>query len=310
MHCRSIVLLSCLAAGAALGASQQPVTPLNPEVKAGTTIKVAAHTYVIPDNNVPLVPNVGIVVGSRATLVIDPGLGTKNGETVAREVAEVSRNAEVFVAATHFHVEHTTGAMAFPAAKYVASRIQQEEFAASGPQQIQSFSARSAETADFLKGAGMPEASIAFDRSYALDLGGVHVHLMVVGPTHTKGDTGFFVQEDGVLFSGDVVMNDSFLAANASSSVQAWLAAFDTFEALRPKVVVPSHGMVGDGALVAANRALVTEIRTRTLALKAQGRSSNEAAAAVHDALVAEHRSWARATGIGALAASAYAEAQ
>jgi hypothetical protein len=29
---------------------------------------------VIPDGNVGLVPNVGIVVGSRATLVIDPGL--------------------------------------------------------------------------------------------------------------------------------------------------------------------------------------------------------------------------------------------
>jgi hypothetical protein len=118
------------------------------------------------------------------------------------------------------------------------------------------------------------------------------------------------VQEDGVLFSGDVVMNNSFLAANTSSSMRAWLAAFDTFEALHPKVVVPSHGMVGDGALVAVNRALVTEIRTRTLALKAEGRSSNEAAAAVHDVLAAEHPSWARATGIGALAASAYAEAQ
>ena len=309
MHCRSIVWLSCLA-GAALGASQQPVTPLSPEVKAGTTIKVAPHTYVIPDNNVPLVPNVGIVVGSRATLVIDPGLGTKNGETVAREVTAVSRNAEVFVAATHFHAEHTTGAMAFPAAKYVASRIQQEEFAASGSQQIQSFSARSAETAAFLKGAGIPKAAITFDRSYALDLGGVHVRLMVVGPTHTKGDTGLFVQEDAVLFSGDVVMNNSFLAANASSSMRAWLAAFDTFEALGAKVVVPSHGTVGDGPLVAANRALVTEIRTRTLALKAQGRSSNQAAASVHDALVAEHPNWARATGIDALAASAYAEAQ
>ena len=47
-----------------------------------------------------------------------------------------------------------------------------------------------------------------------LDLGGVRVRFLVVGPTHTRGDTGFFVEGDGVLFSGDVVMNNSFLAAN------------------------------------------------------------------------------------------------
>jgi hypothetical protein len=32
---------------------------------------------------------------------------------------------------------------------------------------------------------------------------------------HTKGDTGFFVQGDNVLFSGDVVMNNSFALARA-----------------------------------------------------------------------------------------------
>jgi hypothetical protein len=30
-------------------------------VKENATVKLAAHTYVIPDGNVPLVPNVGIV---------------------------------------------------------------------------------------------------------------------------------------------------------------------------------------------------------------------------------------------------------
>jgi hypothetical protein len=43
-------------------------------VKENATVRVAAHTCVIPDGNVPPVLNVGIVVGSRATLVIDPGL--------------------------------------------------------------------------------------------------------------------------------------------------------------------------------------------------------------------------------------------
>ena len=37
----------------------------DPLVKENATVKLAAHTYVIPDGNVGLVPNVGIIVGSR-----------------------------------------------------------------------------------------------------------------------------------------------------------------------------------------------------------------------------------------------------
>src|SRR5262249_31435409 len=163
-------------------------------------------------------------VGSRATLVIDPGLGRRNGETVRREVARVSQNGELYIASTHFHAEHTTGYLAFPSsAKYVNSSVQEAEFAQGGAQQLQAFSSRSPVVADLLKDATGRKADITFDRDYALDLGGVHVRLLVVGPTHTRGDTGLFVEEDAVLFAGDVVMNNSFLAATGVSSMTAWL---------------------------------------------------------------------------------------
>ena len=104
-----------------------------------------------------------------------------------------------------------------------------------------------------------------------LDLGGVRVRFLVVGPTHTAGDTGFLVEEDGVLFSGDVVMNNSFLAATAVSSMKAWLAAFDAFEAMRPKIIVPSHGAVGDGSLIGINRGVMQAVQARARELKAPG---------------------------------------
>ena len=126
-------VVACLLLSAPTFAQQGP--PPDPLVKEGATVKLADHTYAIPDGNVGLVPNVGIIVGSRATLVIDPGLGRRNGETVLREVAKVSRNTEVYIASTHFHAEHTTGYVAFPAsAKYVNSTIQEAEFAQGGAQ--------------------------------------------------------------------------------------------------------------------------------------------------------------------------------
>ena len=238
MHDRSpvsVVWLVTFVLVSASAAAQRGPAP-DPLVKENAIVKLAEHTYVIPDNNVPLVPNVGVVVGSRGTLVIDPGLGRRNGETVLREVARISRNAEIYVATTHFHAEHTTGYLAFPAtAKYVNSSVQEAEFVQGGAQQIQAFSGRSPVTAELLKDATGRKADITFDRDYMLDLGGVRVRFVVVGPTHTRGDTAFFVEGDGVLFSGDVVMNNSFLAATAVSSMKAWLAAFDAFEQMQPE---------------------------------------------------------------------------
>ena len=284
--------------------------PADPLVKENATIKLADHTYVIPDGNVGLVPNVGIIVGSRATLVIDPGLGRLNGEAVLREVAKISKNTEVYVASTHYHAEHTTGIAAFPApAKYVNSTIQDDEQARSGAALIKTFSGRSAVTAELLKDAAVRKADVSFDRDYVLDLGGVRVRLLVVGPTHTAGDTSFFVEGDGVLFSGDVVMNNSFLAATPVSSMRAWLAAFDAFAAMKPRIVVPSHGAVGDGSLIGVNRSMMLEVQARARELKAQGRSPDEAAATVQTEMQAKHPQWARANGVAAAARAAYAEA-
>jgi glyoxylase-like metal-dependent hydrolase (beta-lactamase superfamily II) len=291
--------------------AQQRGSAPDPLVRENATVKVAAHTYAIPDNNVGLVPNVGIVTGSRGTLVIDPGLGRRNGETVLKEAAKVSRSNVLYIASTHFHPKHTTGYIAFPAsAKYIDSTVQEAEFEQNGMQMVRTFANRSAVTADLLKDAARRPADITFDRDYTLDLGDVHVRFVVVGPTHTRGDTGLFVVEDSVLFAGDVVMNQSFLAAGDATSMRAWLRAFDTFEAMHPTTIVPSHGAIGAGDLIAANRAIMETIRARAVALKAQGKSADETAAAVQAELTAAHPGWPRTNGIAAAARAAYTEAQ
>ena len=312
MHARFIIaqLVLCTASvlvPAITIAQTAPVT--DPLVRENVTVKLGEHTYVIPDGNVGLVPNVGIIVGSRATLVIDPGLGRRNGEAVLREVAKVSKNSEVYIASTHYHAEHTTGYLAFPAtAKYINSTVQEAEFAEGGAGQIKNFSGRSPVIADLLKDATGRKADITFDREHTLDLGGVRVRMLVVGPTHTRGDTGFFVEGDAVLFAGDVVMNNSFLAVNQASSLRAWLAAFDAFEAMKPRTIVPAHGAVGDGTLIPTQRAIMQGIQARARELKAQGRSADEAAAMVQKEMQAKYPTWARANGVATVARLAYAD--
>lgn len=304
-----VAVVLCVVLAPVLFAQRGPAP--DPLIKEGVAVKLGEHTWAIPDGGVGGVPNVGIVVGSRATLVIDPGMGRRNGELVLREVAKVSRNTELYIATTHYHPEHTTGYAAFPAtAKYVNSRTQEAEFVEAGMGMIQTFASRSPFQADLLKDAQRRVADITFDKEYLLDLGGVRVRFLLVGPTHTKGDTGFFVEGDNVLFSGDVVMNQSFVAANAmTSSVRAWLAAFDAFEAMRPRSIVPAHGPIGDGSLIPTLRAVMTDIQTRTRTMKAQGRTADDIATTLQTDVQAKYPMWARLNGVAAAARVAYNEA-
>ena len=211
----------------------QPRGPApDPLVRENATVKLGPHTYAIPDNNVGLVPNVGIIVGSRATLVVDTGLGPKNGEVVVRETAKASPNRELYLAVTHVHPEHDLGAQAFPVGtKMLRSVGQDRDIAEFGLQLANTFASQSPARAALLKDATYRKTDIVFDQSYTLDLGGVRVHMAAVGPAHTRGDTVFFVEGDAVLFAGDVVMSAFPAFASPYSSVRAWLAALDRLAA-------------------------------------------------------------------------------
>ena len=204
--------------GAPARAQQAPAaapTPPPPLVRENATVKLTDHVWAIPDFNVGGVPNVGIIVGSKATLIVDTGMGPANGEAIVREMQKVSKNADVYVVTTHYHPEHSLGMSAFKGAKLVMTKIQQQDMAELGKQIQDTFAKRSAVNAKLLDGVPYPTADIYFDRDHRLDLGGVHARLMWRGPAtlHTRGDTMIWVEEDRVLFTGDVVMSQRFLAA-------------------------------------------------------------------------------------------------
>jgi len=70
------ILLIIASIAGAFGSPQ--ATPPTPLIKENATQKLSEHVYVIPDGNIGGVPNVGIILGSRAVLVVDTGLGPRN----------------------------------------------------------------------------------------------------------------------------------------------------------------------------------------------------------------------------------------
>jgi len=289
-----------LVAGVAL--LLQQATPPTPLIRENVTAKISGHVYVIPDGNVGGVPNVGIIVGSKGTLVVDTGLGPRNGQTVLREVGKISSNAELLVVATHFHSEHTLGESAFPAsAKVIRARALQQDIDEFGIQP--NFATRSAANAELMKDATFRRADELFDKEKTLDLGGVRVRLLWYGGTHTNGDTLIFVEGDNVLFAGDVIMNRRFLAFSARSSVQAWLRSLEEAARLRPARIVPSHGEMGDGTLIEADRTYLQILQSRVRELKREGKTVEQIADTATTEFRAKYPDWTGNAGAAARAA-------
>jgi glyoxylase-like metal-dependent hydrolase (beta-lactamase superfamily II) len=267
---------------AAQAGAQQPVAVVGPLVQEGVTEKISAHVYVIPDFSVPGVPNVGIIVGSSATLVVDTGLGRQNGETVLREARKVSGDRPLYLVTTHVHPEHDLGAQAFPPdTKMIRARAQVDEIASAGMATANLFRSRSLVMARLLEGAEFRKADEVFAKERTIDLGGVKARLIAMGPNHTPGDTAIVVEGEGVLFAGDIAMKAAPVFASPASSVKTWLGSLDVFDALHPRIIVPSHGPMGDSGFIKSYREYLTFVLARTAALKREGKTVEEAVEAI-----------------------------
>lgn len=285
-----------------LALAQAPPSPIVPE---NTVTRVSEHVYAIP-----AFPNIGIVVGNRASLVVDTGMGPRNGATVAREVAKLAKGPGLYLTTTHYHPEHAAGEPGFPARTIlIRCAVQQEEMDKRGAEFIDMFRSRSALNKELLQDVKLRRPDIVFDREVKVDLGGVTARLFWLGAAHTRGDELIFVEEDSTLISGDIVQNQLVPGMpNADASVKSWLAILDQLEPLKPRFIVPDHGALGDGSLIGKQRAFMLDLQGRALALKRQGTSADEAAKTIAAEFKTKYPGYTNINSVGNVVRRVYAE--
>jgi glyoxylase-like metal-dependent hydrolase (beta-lactamase superfamily II) len=197
----------------------------NQPVLNGDAVKVSDHVWAIMGW-----PNIAIVVGSGASLVVDTGLGPSNGATVARVAAKLAPgNRKLFLTTTHFHPEHASGEAGFPLGTIlIRDAIQQREMEMHGKEMVDMFAGRSAQQKALLENATFRPADITFENEARIDLGGVTARLLWFGGAHTKGDELIFVEPDRTLVSGDVVQNKVVPGIYGDGGTPSgWLAVLD-----------------------------------------------------------------------------------
>jgi glyoxylase-like metal-dependent hydrolase (beta-lactamase superfamily II) len=271
------------------------------------TTKISEHVWAIMG-----FPNIAIVVGNRATLVVDTGMGPKNGATAARVAAKLAPgNQKLFLTTTHFHPEHAAGEPGFPPGTIlIRNTVQQQEMEKHGEEMIDMFRGFSSQSKELLAGVRLRPPDVTFDHEATIDLGGVTARLLWFGEAHTKGDELTFVEPDRTLISGDVVQNKTIPNIfGEGGTPSTWLAVLDKVAALPAAHVLPDHSAPGDGSLVAAERSLIAEIRTRSLALKRQGVSADDAGKQIGAELKKQHPDWPD-TNAAAFVKSVYSDPQ
>ncbi len=239
-------LIACLALGSAAATAAEPVIELKP-------IQVSPHVYYFGGEsgmasaaNKGFMSNAGFVVTGDGVVAFDT-LGTPAlGQAMLAAIAKITDQPVKRVIVSHYHADHIYGLQAFQKAGaeiwahtkgrgYLNSDIAQERL-----------EQRRADLAPWVddntrvlpadRWLGFTDGKII-----PFTLGGMRFQLIDVSGAHSDDDIMMYVDQDQVLFAGDLYFTGRIPFVGDADS-KAWLAALDSMLDVKPKIVIPGHG--------------------------------------------------------------------
>jgi glyoxylase-like metal-dependent hydrolase (beta-lactamase superfamily II) len=159
---------------------------------------------------------------------------------------------------THSNGDHTFGNQLVSGARILASRACAEEMAARRPEgraevmrRWRDFGEAGRAVHELYGGRFDWEGVVytppteTFERELTVPVGTKQVHLVNVGPAHTRGDVLAWVPADRTVFTGDILFIGGHPAVWAGP-VANWIAACDTILGWDAETIVPGHGPITD----------------------------------------------------------------
>ncbi len=289
-----LAVIAPLIAGLALSAGIAAAAA--PMVAANKTVQIASQVYVIPDQRVSLVPNVGIIVGAAGVLVVDTGMGPANAEIVLAEVRKITDKPIRYLVSTHFHPEHNFGAQAFPDdTVLIYATAQYEDLKKKGAMYRDWFSDMFGdEVRALLAPVEIVPPDVTFEHKAEINLGDVSIELHHLGtPAHTGGDTVIYLPDAKIMFTGGLTPNRFFpIMPDADSSGAGWITSLDRLQQFDVETVVPGHGEIADRQLIAQVKDYLTSLRARVEELKTSNQSLEQIQAALKPEFEAKYPDW------------------
>jgi glyoxylase-like metal-dependent hydrolase (beta-lactamase superfamily II) len=219
-------------------------------------MKYSDHCYAVTGLafTPPWAVNAGFIVGENRTLIIDTGANYLSAQTVYGYASAVRPENTLAVLNTEQHFDHTGGNSFFQEkgidiyghfqihrqAKDLAVTI--SEFNETIPDMIRR---KRGEGSILFQGSQVANPNQPIQAETEMDLGGLKVQILLT-PGHTPTNISVFVPADGVLFTGDCVVNDYLpnLAEGSKNDWQRWQTSLERIRQLKPEVIIPGHGAV------------------------------------------------------------------
>lgn len=218
-----------------------------------TPIKVSAHVYyfrggsgMADTDNRGFMSNAGFVVTGDGVLVFD-ALGTPAlGEAMRKAIRKVTPQPIRRVIVSHFHADHFYGLQALTGPGVQIWAHQQGRTYLASDLATTRLAQRRTALAPWVDAATrlVPAdrwLDFSTSRTIAFEMGGLHFRLIDMSGAHAPDDIMLAVDEDKVLFSGDLFFGGRIpFVGDADSKV--WLQALDKMLEMKPAIVVPGHG--------------------------------------------------------------------
>ncbi len=223
----------------------------------------------------PWTVNAGFITGDETTLIVDTGANRAAAHTIHGYAMAARGSNRFMVLDTERHFDHIGGNAYFRELGvdvwgHASIRRTEEEFAAEQAEfnaEIGNAARRERREADLFYHATRlenPNRTISEDTRF--DLGGCEVEILLT-PGHTPSNISVYVPSDGVLYSGDCLVNGYLpnLDAGTREDWRIWTHSLERIHALQPRFIVPGHGPVAGGADVETLIASVGEVLGRAV---------------------------------------------
>ena len=200
-------------------------------------------------------PNSGVIIGDEFIMVSDATATPAMAKDLIRQIRTVSDKPIKYVLLTHYHAVRVLGASAYfteGATEIIASQGTLELIQERGEQDMKSEMERFPRLfrgADSVPGLTWPTMVIGGGDptkgekpgKLSINLGGVVVQIWSPGHGHTRGDTIAWVEEEKVLFSGDLVEYEAGVYTG-DAQLEEWPATLEALRALNAEFIVPGRG--------------------------------------------------------------------
>jgi len=274
--------------------------PPPPNVDPTAVKEVSKGVFVITDRRIPFVPNIGIILGEDAALVVDTGMGPANGAKVLDAARKIAGRRRLILTLTHFHPEHGYGAQVFKGiAEIRYNRAQRDELAAKGRTYLDMFKTFGPGLATALEGTEIVFPDEVYDGdSLTIDLGGQKVELRTWGKAHTGGDQIVWLPRERILFTGDLAEERMFPIFpwfppnDTDIDAACWTKILSELESWKPAVVVPGHGDLGGPEILVAVRDYLLDVERRVFAERKSGKDADAIVASLAPKIRSEHADW------------------